>query len=164
MTNNKSTDKEYKSIKEAILNTLSQPSYDPVKASKVIRLAGVPAEQRVKGREIISDLLDEGQILSIDKRKIILAEKAELIQGRIHFTRSGAAYVNTDDKEIFIPPPNVSTALPNDIVQVRINKKREHVKANSYEGSVVRVVDRHQLTIVGTLFEKYQKSYILPMT
>ena len=72
------------------------------------------------------------------------------ITGTVDMTRSGYAFIKTDDMEddVFISASNLNMALNGDKVKVRLFAKRRGARP---EGEVVEILERSKSTFVGTV-------------
>lgn len=102
----------------------------------------------------LNKLEEEGQLVRTRKNLYGLPEKMNLIRGKVEMHKKGFAFLIPDDeseKDIYIHSSDLSSAMNNDKVIVRIEKRGQHDKRT--EGVVIRVVERANHEIVGT-FEK----------
>ena len=72
------------------------------------------------------------------------------IIGSVDLTRSGAAFISVPgmERDIFIPPRAVNTALQGDTVEVRMRQGR---RGGRPEGEIVRIVKRVNEHFIGTI-------------
>lgn len=102
----------------------------------------------------LNKLEEEGQLVRTRKNLYGLPEKMNLIRGKVEMHKKGFAFLIPDDeseKDVYIHSSDLSSAMNNDKVIVRIEKRGQHDKRT--EGVVIRVVERANHEIVGT-FEK----------
>lgn len=80
--------------------------------------------------------------------------------GTVDLTRSGAAFIQVPDsqRDIFIPPKSVHTALQGDTVEVQVNFTRN----GRPEGEVIRIVTRMTDHFVGTLHVTKRGGVVVP--
>ncbi len=97
-----------------------------------------------------------------------LSREPDLITGQIEFNEKGFAFLIPDDKkiarDIYIAAEDTGVALHHDKVVVRLNREpRRHPGADAKpSGRVVRILERHSATIVGTLQKSRQFHYVVP--
>ncbi len=74
---------------------------------------------------------------------------AAVFTGTVDLTRSGAAFIQVPgrDRDIFVPPHSVHTAMQGDTVEVRLVASRR----GRPEGEVIRILKRVQDHFIGTL-------------
>ncbi len=89
-----------------------------------------------------------------------LAGDENSIQGIVHMTQRGAAFIIVDgrEKDIFIAPQNVSQALNGDLVKVRVFKEGQQRD----EGAIVSVVERERTQFVGTIQMQDRHALLIP--
>src|SRR5699024_7367346 len=99
-------------------------------------------------------LEEEGQLVRTRKNLYGLPEEMNLIRGKVEMHKKGFAFLIPDDeseKDVYIHSSDLSSAMNNDKVIVRIEKRGQHDKRT--EGVGIRVVERANHEIVVT-FEK----------
>ncbi|MFT5127210.1 MAG: ribonuclease R [Rhodothermales bacterium] len=148
---------------EAIIRFLGSAEYRPMRYSELITALQVPDGQLQAVSDILHDLKHEGVVVNLKHKGLALARKADVMSGRIVFTRGGAAFVNcpASKREVFIPPRDTGTAMPNDQVLVRLRPNRRG--GNTMEGTVVRVEERASSTVVGTLSQGKHVWFVEPL-
>ncbi len=103
-------------------------------------------------RETVLELVDEGVLVRSRRRRFALAGTEHTIfRGRFVVEPDGASYVETADKKIpriHIRRRYAQTALHGDIVEVRLLPTPPRKRPR---GEVIRVVERSELPIAGTL-------------
>ena len=153
--------------RDDILRFMKHPDYRPMKRVPLSEaVTDNEDDQREVGR-LLRELTRDGLIVQLKKKGYAIAEAADLVAGRISFARSGVAFVSAvgSDSDIFIPPRATSTAFPGDKVLVRIERSRRRGRnpGDSLEGTVIRILERRQKTIVGTLKRQKRIYYVEPM-
>ena len=152
--------------RKQLIDLLSDPSYQPQKLPKLLRQMRAPASARPGLREIVGELLSTGVIVELKRKGLALARSADLAVGNISFTRSGAAFVAAQDpkRDVFVAASQTGTALPGDRVVLRISSEPQRpTNRRLAEGTVIRVLERHCHTIVGTLKRVRRVYYVEPM-
>lgn len=99
---------------------------------------------------LIGEMIDNGDLIIEGKDKLATIEALGLRKGVLVGNSRGFAFCKfIDDGEtpdVFIPPVSLKTALHNDTVLVKVRKNGDKT-----EGQVVKVVERNNKNIVGTL-------------
>ena len=153
-------------MRRQIVDLLSAPDYKPVKHEELRRALDVQARDGDVFQGIVKRLLDEGVIVRLRRKGLALAESADLMVGRITFTRGGSAFVKMSDpkREVFIPPLDTGTALHGDKVMVRLQADtRQRRRGELPVARVIRIIERRRRTIVGTLKRMRRIFYVEPM-
>ena len=144
-------------MKDPILKLLGRKDYAPANVPELLRLLRLQPRQQQELQSELRNLEQAGLIARIKGNRYIHPQEADLISGRIRMNRQGTGYLQPDDlslKEIEIPLAATSTALHEDRVLVRrdVRSKSQLDKTDGPDtGSVVRILERRRMKIVGTL-------------
>ena len=90
---------------------------------------------------------------------------ANIVAGRLIGHRDGFGFVVPDaaakqtDKDIFIPPNGMASAMHGDRVQVRVTRTGRDGRV---EGRILRVIERAQKTVVGEFHYGPRENYVAP--
>ncbi|MCX6225728.1 MAG: ribonuclease R [Bacteroidia bacterium] len=116
-------------------------------------------------RKLISDVLDEllrsGQLIEFERGKYKLKVRGGHITGTVQMTRSGAAYIITDEvkEEVYINNRNVNRALNGDKVKVYLYAHRE---GQRLMGEIVEILEQRERTFVGTIERSSGYYFLIP--
>jgi ribonuclease R len=166
---------------DAILAYMGRNEYRPLNKSELARALEVPPEERVVLRDSLKHLEARGAILKGKKGRFALpsSEQGTVIGVFRSYRGRGGELVPTDHQthrqqlsrgaRVMIPSPYVGTALDGDSIVVRLRRSEEphwlkHLPAaqqekmkakrtrdSRLEGEVLRVLERPERKIVGTL-------------
>src|SRR5215469_7736628 len=135
----------------------------------------------LKGRErrdlerLLKEMTRQRKLVAIGKERWSLptsASSQNLVTGRLQMHRDGYGFVTPDPDslptrargklqgDIFVPPPNIGTAMHGDHVLVELGPVRPDGRA---EGRVLRVTERKQETIVCVFHYGSRHNYVTPM-
>ena len=147
-------------LRPRILKLLAERALNKVEISKSL---GLPVQRRAKLRELLRDMEFGGEIARIRKDRYVLPEVADLVTGAIQFHASGSAHV-LDEKaghaDLYISAENTFTAMHGDLVVARLITQAPQpaewelertAKPPRREGRVIRILERANDTLVGTL-------------
>ncbi len=100
--------------------------------------------------EILWGLTEKKIIAEPERGKFLYAGAVSNITGRIEMTKSGAAYVVSDQTvdDVYIARQNMNKALHGDEVEVYIYARRKRSKP---EGEVIEIIKRAKTDFVGVL-------------
>ena len=103
----------------------------------------------------------EGQVLFNRNKKYGLAEKMDLIRGRVIGHRDGFGFLKRDDgkKDLFIAAPQMNTVLHGDVVLVT---EAEQDYRGKREARIVRVIEPRTEAIVGRYFFENGFGVVIP--
>jgi ribonuclease R len=116
-------------------------------------------------RKLISDVLEEllrsGQLIEFERGKYKLKVRGGHIIGTVQMTRSGAAYIITDEvkEDVYINNRNVNRALNGDKVKVYLYAKRE---GQRLMGEIVEILEQRERTFVGTIERSSGYYFLIP--
>jgi ribonuclease R len=127
-----------------------------------------PSEKRAELRDVLRELEQDGEIARIRKDRYVLPETADLITGTLQVHLNGNAHLINEKKgqpDLYIGEPNMGTAMNGDKVVARLmHEGREQQRAgDKLEGRVIRILERANETVVGTLQRSKQNFfYVIP--
>src|SRR5699024_6488910 len=111
----------------------------------------------------LNELEYAGQLVRTRKNRFGLPEKMNLIRGKIEMNKKGFAFLIPEDEneqDIYIHSSDLSSAMNNDMVIVRIEKKG--ARDNRPEGVVIRILERANQQIVGTFEDSHEFGFVVP--
>ena len=118
--------------------------------------------------EALYQLEKERLVLKLRKDHYVLPRNADLLFGTLQVHTSGAAHLLPEEgPDIYISPENLDTGMQGDYVLARLIKDRRarrptQTKERRAEGEVIRILNRANKTIVGTLQYSQDFSYVIP--
>ena len=152
-------------LKQDILRVLAERPLDKVEISQALKLA---PDMRTKLLGLLRDMELAGDVARIRKDRFIIPQAADLFTGNIQFHASGTAHVlseKTGEPDLFISPENSFTAMHGDRVVARVSVERAAGRRPGaeavHEGRVIRILNRANETIVGTLQKSKNFFYLV---
>ena len=148
-------------MKEKILSILEESD----KALSIDELDSALNLNTIEETKVFSDALreleDSYEIYRSNKNRYMLLENSNLRKGILRMNKKGFGFVEVsgEEEDIFIAPDNINKALNNDTVIVEILNKNSGEKR---EGRIVKTLERDLSTIVGEIYFKKDKGYIIP--
>lgn len=114
--------------------------------------------------KILNRMVKSGQVVKVRNNRFSLGKEMDLVVGKLNVMRSGNAFVDIEqgNREVFVPARETGTALPGDRVMVRVSPHKDKTPGKT-SGEVVRVVERVERDIVGTLKTTGNFNYVLPL-
>jgi ribonuclease R len=152
-------------LRERILQLLRSPDYralDKVELSKALRW---PSEKRAELSEVLSDLETAGEIACIRKDRYVLPQTADLVTGKLQVHAGGNAHLLSETagiKDVFISATNIGTAMHGDKVVARLMHEGRQQRGTAQEARVIKILERANSTIVGTLQSSKNFFYVIP--
>ena len=146
-------------LRSRIVGVLSERALNKIEISKSL---GLPIQQRAKLRELLREMEFGGEIARVRKDRYVLPRDADLVTGTIQFHPAGSAHVlgeKAGEQDLYISAENTFTAMHGDRVVARLVtetsefewKRGQAEKPPRREGRVIRILERANDTIVGTL-------------
>ncbi|MBL9135997.1 MAG: ribonuclease R [Verrucomicrobiales bacterium] len=155
-------------VLEPLLALLARRDYVPANVPELLRLLRLPRSRQQNLQTALHSLEQAGRVARIKGDRYILPREADLVPGRIRMNRQGKGFLQPDDtglKEIAIPESATGTALHEDRVLVRRDvrpKGLRPVRTEPDTGTVVRILERRRMQMVGTLQRGRRFLYVIP--
>ena len=119
-------------------------------------------EDTILLQNTLKEMEDSGDIYHSNKDKYMLFTNSNLRKGELRLSTKGYGFVEVkgeEDEDIFISRDNLNKALDGDEVIVEITEIKEDKKR---EGRIVKVLERGINRVVGTIYFKKGKGYVIP--
>ncbi|ASN04776.1 ribonuclease R [Virgibacillus necropolis] len=110
----------------------------------------------------LNELEDSGELVRTRKNRFGLPEKMNLIKGRIQMHAKGFAFLipeNEEQTDVYIHHSDLASAMNNDIVLVRPEKKDD--AGNRPEGTVIRILERAVHQVIGTFEDNRSFGFVI---
>jgi ribonuclease R len=148
--------------REQVLQRLRERSHHPASARELIQLLKVPHEQRATFRRLLKSLVADGELLQIRGNRFGLADRMNVVVGRLQMHASGYGFVVPDagaERDLYIAAANIKEALHGDRVVARV----EHQRGDRAEGRIIRILERANSRLVGR-YEQEESGfgYVVP--
>jgi ribonuclease R len=153
-------------LRERILTLLRAPKYEPLDKIGIADALGLPPDDQGQLRTVLRTLEQEGVIAVIRKDLYILPEEANLCTGILRFSRGGTARLDCGtEPHLFVSLENAGVAMNGDRVVARMvhdcHRQRPN-QAGRPSAQVIRILERANETIVGTLQSSKRFTYVVP--
>jgi len=96
----------------------------PVRSADLLRAARIDRAERIRARTLLGELEERGLLVRKGER-LTLADRLDLMPGRLNANRAGFAFVVPDDPErddVYVPASAVRPAMHGDRVLVRVER------------------------------------------
>jgi ribonuclease R len=158
-----------------ILNYISRQPRHMAGYKQILHDLGVRGKERRPVEEMLRQLTRQKKLVAIGKERWALptsASSQDLVVGQLRMHRDGYGFVTPDPDalpprargklqgDIFIPPPEVGSAMHGDRVLVELGRIRPDGKG---EGRILRVTEREQQTVVGIFHYGERYNYVRPI-
>lgn len=156
-------------LRTQILQLLASPKYRPLDKVEIGKALARADGNRASVSKVLREMELAGEIARIRKNRYVLPAEADLVTGKIQIQQAGYGFVVSEkegEPDIFVAAENTGTAMNGDRVVARITRDREYSRARSTgdrrEGRVIRILERAHDTIVGTLQQTRNFTYVVP--
>ena len=151
----------YKHLKDSITG--------PTSFEDIMKIFEDKKIQPIEIQEALDALEKEGRLVKNRMARYGIPEQMNLITGRVKKTKKGYGFLiienDADAQDLFIPPDCLNSAQNGDRVIVRLMKHGAMMVGDSGkrdECEVVRIIERHNKTYVGTYKPKKHYAYVVP--
>ncbi|MDL2280890.1 ribonuclease R [Selenomonadales bacterium OttesenSCG-928-I06] len=145
------------------MNFMRKQAYKPLTSEDLALQMDIRGDELEDFWQVIKELESKAHIIKTRYDKYGLPECMNLMVGRLSTSVKGYGFVlseKADEADVFIPQESLNGALHGDRVVARIHYKNSYDK--SFEGKIIRIVERVNKNIVGT-FEKSKKfGFVIP--
>ncbi len=145
-----------------VLRFFDKDAERPLSTREVISKLKIPGEERSSLRRLLRQMSRDGLLIKLKKGRYGLPSKMKLITGTVQGHPNGFGFVLPDEEgqpDLFINPRKMKEVMHGDKVMCRI----EHTNGEKTEGSIVRIIQRGQKTLVGIFDRTPHLAYIIPM-
>ncbi len=151
-----------KILKSKILSQFNENTAQALNYKQISAKLGLTdPDQRKLISGVLEELLTSGQLIESGRGKYKLKVRGGHITGTVQMTRSGAAYIITDEvkEDVYINNRNVNRALNGDKVKVYLYAKRE---GQRLMGEIVEILEQRERTFVGTIERSSGYYFLIP--
>ena len=138
--------------RDDVLRLVRERAQHPASSRELMQLLQVPREERPGFRRQLESLVADGDLIEVRGKRYGLADKMDLVVGRLQSHAGGYAFVIPErskdpaERDVFIAAPNMKEAMHGDRVVARIERCRG---GDRPEGRIVKILDRANATVVG---------------
>ena len=139
-----------------ILNDQDKPSLSAIEINDELGFTMI--EDYKKLETTLEKMASQGILYySEKKKKYLLLKNSHLIKGKLLLNPKGFGFVVIGDgkKDIYINEKNLNNARHNDVVLIELI-------GNKTEGRIIKIIERDEAKIVGTVYFKNNKCYVHP--
>ncbi|BCJ86938.1 ribonuclease R [Effusibacillus dendaii] len=154
-------------MEQKIVDFMKEKLYKPMTIGELkTALAVADGEEWNTFVEILKRMEQEGQIVETRTHRYGLPGKMNLVVGRLQGKAKGFGFVIPTDPEelpygdIYVDAGDMNGAMHGDKVIVRVHKRRGY--NGRREGQIIRILDRVNKTVVGTLISHQHYAFVTP--
>src|SRR5215212_3706534 len=136
--------------REQLLSQIRDRVQHPATAKELLQLLRIPRQDRTTVRRHLKSLVESGDLIKIRGNRFGLADRMDLVVGRLQTHPRGFGFVTPDtgrdaQPDVYVSSANLKEALHGDRVVVRIERQQ----ADRMEGRVIRILERANASMVG---------------
>lgn len=149
--------------KQALLKFFKEDADHPIMDVDVARFLHVEGAEVGALMELMEELVNEGALIKTKKRKFAVPEHFGLVAGKLMMTAKGYGFVSVTGRredDVFIPPSSLGGAMHQDRVLMKVVEST--LDPRRKEGTIVQVVERANLKIVGTFTGQEDYGFVVP--
>jgi ribonuclease R len=146
---------------EDILRVVRDSAGGPMKPKAISRALDVSASHYRGLKARLGELTSEGRLYRVKGGRYAVPERISLVTGRVSLIRKGDGFVRSEEtgEEVFVPEPDLDSALDGDRVVVRVES---HPAGRKPVGRVIRVLEREREALVAVFHEGRKASFAVP--
>ena len=149
-------------MEERILEFMRKKAYSPLTIEELISAFAISENMEAGFKKLLAKLEARGAVIKTRWNRYGVPERMNLVAGRIQGNAKGFAFLLPDSEEredVYVAPADTNGAMHNDRVIVRLQAKGRGAKT---EGEVIRILERYNTTVVGTLDKGKKYGFVLP--
>lgn len=151
-------------LKHEIISLFKESGTKPLAVNEIETALSIEDTEEFKTLVIaLNELEEAGKLIRTRKDRFGLPEKMNLVRGKIEMNKKGFAFLIPDDMDqtdVYIHSSDMGSAMNNDVVIVRLEKKGE--RSTRPEGVVIRILERANQQIVGTFQNNRSFGFVVP--
>lgn len=155
-------------LSRKILDHVADKRYRPRTLRELANELGISHDDYESFGEVVTGLLDEGQVVRSSENAITLPPPGPEVVGTFRGHEKGFGFLipqdNFDHGDLFVPPGQTLDAMTGDIVRAKVkhDAKRGGGAKSPYTAKIVEIIERSDRNYVGTL-SKIGKKFIAEM-
>ena len=139
-----------------LLDNTNRPNLSIIEINDILGYTTIEEYQKLEST--LRKMVLEGILYySEKKKKYLLLKNSHLLRGKLLMNRKGYGFVEIGEgrEDIYIHKDNLGDARNNDIVLIELI-------GDKTEGKIIKILQRDESNIVGTVYIKDKKCYVHP--
>lgn len=149
-------------MKNKILEFMAKKAYKPLTREELAAAFAVKDSQLKNFGRLLAEMEATGAVIRTRWDRYGVPQRMNLVVGHLQGNAKGFAFVVPDSEgqeDVYIPSAGTNGAMHNDLVVARLLGKTKGAKA---EGEIIRILKRHNQTVVGTFERGKGYSFVAP--
>ncbi len=160
----RTTSPESENLQKRILDFLARYPHELFKSKELFRRLSIKNQSKENlFKQELRALQDSGKIVRLRGKQYGHLHTPEYIKGHLHITRHGTgSLADADGGIVFIQSELLKDAADGDLVEavLRTQGTKQKERGDHRQGEIIRVVEREQRQIVGTL-QRIRKQFLV---
>ncbi len=155
------TEDVLKQRKQMLTDLFQDKTYTPMKLKELAAFLEIPRSQRDELKEVLDILVAEGKIGISKKGRYGLPRESALV-GVFAGHARGFGFVTVEglEQDVFIPAERTAGAMDKDRVQISV--ENGPARGKRQEGTVVKILERANGTVIGYYQKNKGFGFVLP--
>lgn len=149
---------------QLISDVFSKSKNLPLNHKQVASRLNIKEQEDIKAIEdVLKDQTNKGVFIQPERGKYRLKDLKTFLVGTVDMTAEGSAFIVPDDefeKDIFVAPRKLRTALHGDKVKVYVYAKK--TSGRKKEGEVVEIIQRAKTDFIGVAKVSEKFAFVIP--
>lgn len=150
-------------VRQKIIELMEDKFYKPMSRDEIANKFQIDRRGEKEFYKILNSLENESLIVKNIDDKYYLGDDKSVLVGSLDANERGFGFViphNKDQEDIFIPIDELNGAMHGDTVVANITSEAKDGKRT--EGTIVRILERRNKTIVGTYTDSKSFGFVIP--
>lgn len=147
-------------MKSKIVEFMEKKVYRPLTEEELCAALSFSGKEKSEFSQVLAEMEAAGEIIRTRWDRYGVPKRMNLAVGHLQGNARGFAFLIPDEggEDIYIPSAGTNGAMHNDRVVVR----RLGAEGGKAEGEVIRILQRHNNTVVGTFEKGKGHSFVIP--
>ncbi|MBI5396131.1 MAG: ribonuclease R [Verrucomicrobia bacterium] len=156
---------------------LGSPNYRPLRRLELAKALKLDEQHRIEFRRALGDMLHKGEVVRVRNNRFVLPAEADLVVGRLQMNERGFGFVIPEadaqgkpsaPADIYVAADDIGVGMHGDRVVARLQRgtvrrdRRDKPGPEKLEGRIIRIMERANETLVGTLQKSKFFLYVVP--
>lgn len=148
-------------MKSRIIEFIEEKAYKPLTAAELCEAFALSDKEKAEFSRLLAAMEARGEIVRTRWDRYGSPKRMNLVVGHLQGNPRGFAFLIPDEggDDVYVSTAGTNGAMHNDRVIVRLLGEGKGAKA---EGEVIRILQRHNTTVVGVFEKGKRHSFVVP--